>query len=87
MRKYGVFNTLTGLTERVDSLDQAIDVLASVIAENVVLMRSRCPITVIDIADDGSETWRGADNIEMSDAEIKARSALALRSLYAWADQ
>lgn len=86
MRKYGVFNTLTGLTERVDTLDQAIDALAAIVAENVILIRSRCPITVIDIAEDGVETWRGADNLEIPKSEIEVRAALQLRSRYDWAD-
>lgn len=86
MRKYGVFNTLTGLTERVDTLDQATDIIASVVAEVVIAMRSRCPIAVIDIAEDGSETWRGVDGIEVPNEEAQARSLAAIRSKYDWVD-
>lgn len=87
MRKYGVFNTNTGLTERVDTLDQALALLAGIIAENVVLIKDRCPITVIDIAEDGIETWRGADGIELSDVEIQRLASSNIRSKYSWADQ
>lgn len=87
MRKYGVFNTLTGLTERVDTLDQAAEVIASVVAEAVMLMRSRCPITVIDIADDGSEMWMNGDGIEIPNAEVQAQAQAKLRTKYDWADQ
>lgn len=86
MRKYGVFNTITGITERVDTLDQATDAIASVVAEVVMLMKSRCPITVIDIAEDGTETWRNADGVEVPNAEAQAKAVAAIRSKYDWVD-
>lgn len=85
MRKYGVFNTLTGLTDRVDTVDQAIDALGSIVADNVMMIRGRCPITVIDIAEDGTETWSNGDGIEVQSDAVRIKAEEAIRTKYSWA--
>ena len=84
MRKYGIFNHKTGLTEEVESTEQATQKLVDFIAEYIVEITNRCPITIIDINEDGSETWYNMDQEMVPNLQLSEQAARGVVSKYDW---
>ena len=72
MKKYSVLNPTTGSYQDAETLDECLD-LVSEIAYNLLLNYTRNqPYSVVEIHDDGSETWQNPAGEEiLSPDQIK----------------
>ena len=73
MKKYSVLNPTNGSYQDAETLDECLN-LVSEIAYNLLLNYTHNqPYSVVEIHDDGSETWRNPAGEEiLSPAQIKA---------------
>jgi len=73
MKKYTVLNPMTGLYQDAETIDECLN-LVSQTAYNLLLNHTHeQPYSIVEINDDGSETWRNPAGEEiLSPAQIKA---------------
>lgn len=84
MRKYGVFNHKTGLTQEYTTLEETTQALVDFIADYIIDITNRCPVTIIDINEDGSETWSNMDQELVPEKQLREQVARGVMSKYDW---
>lgn len=86
-RKYAVFNMSTGDYTMLNTIDEALDNIRGKISEYIDLVTARCPVTVVDIAEDGTETWRNIDGVSIPTKAELDRQIAEIRNRYSWVGQ
>lgn len=56
-RKYGIYNYEIGVYQLFDTIDLAIDLIKNKMQQEADNLIDRLPISIVDINDDGAETW------------------------------
>lgn len=73
MKKYSVLNPTTGLYQDAETLDECLDLVSETSYNLLLNYTHNQPYSVVEIHDDGSETWRNPAGEEiLSPAQIKA---------------
>lgn len=73
MRKYAVYNPLTGISTMADSEEEAKALFLDVLMEFCKSHFHDNPYSIVDVAEDGSEVWTTAGGRELIQGELKLR--------------